>query len=332
MTAAGFVQFDMVSRALLRPEDGADLDVWTSELAFPGKDGHTKFIELAAFSYYAPEEKMPREIEALWSLSSRGQDYHKVVKNRLVAYSQYKKSTLSPHENQADQVTYTCFVDTQPLSERRLAKLAGLGWIGKNQNLIINGIGSFIYIGVIYWQVPEPLVENFLALSEIQEPKESQCGLCKRCVDACPGQALTEEGGYDVKACVSYLTQRKETPSKKQMESMGSHLYGCDVCQRVCPYNEDVPETTIEEFAWTKEEASEEADEFLRLSNGELKELHGHRSGSWRGWNVLRRNALINVYNKRRKQIDDEEWARILADVPKDSPLIRELIDQIENE
>ncbi len=330
MVNTSFPQFDMISRALLKEEDHQDLAVWTSALAFPdSQEGRSRFIELAAFSYYACEDKPSRRLEALWSLSSRGRDYHQVVKGRLEAYGQYKEALLNPVE---EKISYQCFVDTQPFSERWLAKLAGLGWIGKNQNLIIDGIGSFVYIGIIYWQIPNHLVNDFLALSASQAMKKDQCGHCRLCVDACPGSALTEDGNYHKESCVSYLTQTKEPLTKQQIEIMGSHLYGCDICQRVCPYNQGVATTTIKEFAWTSDEASDEANQFLKLGNKELEKKHGYRSGRWRGWNLLRRNALINVYNKRRNKLSDEEWKELIGGISKESPMIRELIEKIEHE
>ncbi len=179
---------------------------------------------IVAFPYFT------RETVALpIALYARGRDYHEVVRERLSEIA-----ALLPGE------TRVC-VDTAPLRERYWAARAGLGRIGRNNQLYVPGLGSYCFIGTILTTALLPERTPF----EFDSP--DPCGGCSKCVDACPGACIPPAGGaIDARRCVSYLTieHRGELPDGLRLTS----LYGCDVCQRVCPLNREVAETPIEEF------------------------------------------------------------------------------------
>jgi len=155
---------------------------------------------------------------------ARGADYHDVMAERLRALHDCVESWVgAPIRGKA-------YVDTGPILERDLARRAGLGWFGKNTMLINRGIGSFFFLGVL-------LVEIEL---EVDAPfSTTHCGTCTRCLDACPTDALLEPGVLDARRCISYLTiELKGAIPLELRDLIGDRLYGCDICQDVCPWND----------------------------------------------------------------------------------------------
>ncbi len=149
-----------------------------------------------------------------------GRDYHKVLKSLLSRFAERIGDEVGAH-------TYRVCVDTAPLSERYWAARAGIGYIGKNQNIIIPKVGSFVFLGEILTTLD--LIPT--------EPLHSSCGACTRCIDACPTGALSPSG-LDARRCLSYLTieHRGEIPPTLA-DRLGHRIYGCDTCQDVCPFN-----------------------------------------------------------------------------------------------
>src|SRR5260221_255851 len=136
------------------------------------------------------------------------------------------------------------YADTGPLQERIFAKYAGLGWLGKNTLLLNQRLGSWIFLGVIVTTLDlAPTLEDGVL------PPPDLCGSCRRCIDACPTQAFVEPYVMDARRCISYLTieLRGAVPGELR-ESIGSHVFGCDICQDVCPWNRLAPATPKKEF------------------------------------------------------------------------------------
>ena len=162
-----------------------------------------------------------------------GADYHDVIEPRL-------HSLLAWMRGAGDEpFDARVYVDTGPVQERVYAQYAGLGWIGKNTCLINPDVGSWLFLGVIITTLPlEPDTQGL-----------EQCGSCTRCLEACPTGALVESGVLDANRCLSYLTieHRGALPEAHQA-AMGAHVYGCDICQEVCPYNQPAPHST--DSAW----------------------------------------------------------------------------------
>ncbi|HEU5186813.1 MAG TPA: tRNA epoxyqueuosine(34) reductase QueG [Gemmatimonadaceae bacterium] len=154
---------------------------------------------------------------------ARGDDYHDIMLAKLRSLHEWIAGEL------ARPVHGKAYVDTGPILERDLARRAGLGWFGKNTNLINPEIGSFFFLGAL-------LVDLEL---EPDEPFEAdRCGTCTRCLEACPTQALVEPRVLDATRCISYLTiELKGEIPEPLREPVGSLLYGCDICQDVCPWN-----------------------------------------------------------------------------------------------
>jgi epoxyqueuosine reductase len=168
------------------------------------------------------------------SCYARGDDYHDLMKSKLFELLEGIR-VLDP------QVEGRVYVDTGPVLEREYASRAGLGWFGKHTNLIQKRAGSWFFIGELIITtdlVPDP-------------PAVDHCGTCTRCIDACPTDAILEPYVLDSNRCISYLTIELKGPIPKDLrEGMGDWVYGCDVCQDVCPWNVKQAEpTAVQEFA-----------------------------------------------------------------------------------
>jgi len=154
---------------------------------------------------------------------ARGDDYHDLMLGKLEELHEWLEAELG------SPVVGKAYVDTGPLLERDLARRAGLGWFGKNTNLINPDIGSFFFIGAL-------LVD--LELHPDTPFEADRCGTCTRCLDACPTGAFVEPRLLDATRCISYLTIELKGAIPEDLRSqIGTHIYGCDVCQDVCPYN-----------------------------------------------------------------------------------------------
>ncbi len=154
---------------------------------------------------------------------ARGTDYHRVMWDRLESLLEWVRSERGEH------VRGRAYVDTGPILERDLARQAGLGWFGKNTMLIHPERGSFFFIGALFL--------DFALVPDAPFDAE-HCGTCTRCLDACPTQAFVQPGVMDARRCISYLTIESRTAIPEEFHAaIGTHLYGCDICQDVCPWN-----------------------------------------------------------------------------------------------
>jgi epoxyqueuosine reductase len=161
-------------------------------------------------------------------------DYHDVILARLRSF----ETQIAQLAAQADFRSW-CYVDTGPLVERIYAKYAGIGWIAKNTCIINQQLGSWLFLGVILTSL-----ELTPAL-----PAEDRCGTCTRCLDACPTDAFIDAYQLDASRCISYLTiEKRGTIAEDLRPGMGRHLFGCDICQDVCPWNRRAPISMSPEF------------------------------------------------------------------------------------
>lgn len=174
--------------------------------------------------------------------------------------------------------------DTRPLAERALAARSGLGWVGKHTNVITPKFGSFVFLGEIV---------TTLDLAA-DAPLRKSCGSCRRCVDACPTRALRGDYTIDATRCISDLTQRADGIPPKMRSLVGDWVWGCDLCQLVCP-----PTLAAERGNRRERAAPEFVDlvSLLRLRSGEFKRRYRATAMGWRGAAVLRRNAAVALGN-----------------------------------
>jgi epoxyqueuosine reductase len=183
-----------------------------------------------------------------------------------------------------------CYVDTGPLVERVYAKYAGVGWIGKNTCILNQKLGSWLFLGVILTSLElEP---------DLSAP--DRCGTCTRCIEACPTDALIAPYQLDSNKCISYLTiEKRGAISEDLREGMGRHVFGCDICQDVCPWNRKAPATSAAEFQSREGLVNPALDWLAEMSAEEFREKfrgspirRAKRTG-------LRRNAAIAMGNSR---------------------------------
>lgn len=215
--------------------------------------------------------------EANLSKSAYSRDYHIIVKEKLEAIGSFLEANIK-------NFTYKAFVDNGPFSDRYLAYRAGLGFWGINNHLITDKYGSYVFIGYILNNYP----------FEVDTPQNRTCYQCMDCVKKCPGQCILGDFTIDSKRCKSYITQKKGELTADECEIIKKHklVWGCDVCQDVCPHNKHVKKTTLSEFREDIKYNLEYA-ELKDISNKEFIRRYGDRCFSWRGKGVLQRNFEI---------------------------------------
>jgi epoxyqueuosine reductase len=218
------------------------------------------------------------------------QDYHDVVLARLRIL---EKQIITSSELSGEKVVTRCYVDTGPLVERVYAKYAGVGWIGKNTCILNQRLGSWLFLGVILTSLE--LTPNV--------PAPDRCGTCTACIEACPTNALIAPYQLDSNLCISYLTIEKRGAIPEKMRAgMGRQVFGCDICQDVCPWNRKAPVTAISDFQprpglvnpaldWLAGMNAEEFREKFRGSPIKRAKLTG-----------LRRNAVIAMGNSKSRK------------------------------
>jgi epoxyqueuosine reductase len=193
---------------------------------------HPKSIEVVGKESHSDE---PRG----WiSRYAWGSDYHEVLRRKL------DELVLALRARFDEPFEARVYADTGPLQERVFAKYAGLGWLGKNTLLLNQTMGSWFFLGVVL-----TTLDLAPTLGEAELPPPDLCGSCHRCIDACPTDALVEPYVMDARRCISYLTiELRGSIPEELREPMGSHVFGCDICQDVCPWNRRAPVTQEAEF------------------------------------------------------------------------------------
>jgi epoxyqueuosine reductase len=191
-----------------------------------------------------------------------GDDYHDVIGGRMEALLAWMR------EQSAEPFDGRAYVDTGPIQERVFARYAGLGWIGKNSCVINPEIGSWIFLAAIICSLP----------LEVDAPSLDQCGSCTLCIEACQTQAIRGPGVLDATRCISYLTiESKADVPETLRAAVGAHIYGCDICQEVCPWNAAAPRS--DDPAWQPRPAWDRVD-LLTLARRTDEELTAALHGS----------------------------------------------------
>jgi epoxyqueuosine reductase len=213
---------------------------------------------------------------------ARGRDYHDVIRPRLHALKDALREAGGP------EVRSRAAVDTSAVLERELAARAGLGWIGKNTNLIAPGLGSYVFLGIVL------TTAELVADASVPD----RCGTCTACLRACPTDAFVAPYTLDARRCISYLTiEHRGAIDESLQRAMGDWLFGCDVCQEVCPWNRHAPPTREPAFAAGVPPGP--AEELVALEDEEFRaRFHGSPLARARRPG-LARNARIVLANRR---------------------------------
>jgi epoxyqueuosine reductase len=209
------------------------------------------------------------------------EDYHESVMRRLTAV----EANLS---QMAPEVQTRRYVDTGPLIERIYAKYAGIGWVGKNTCIINQKKGSWLFLGVIL---------TSLELTP-DMPAPDRCGSCTRCIDACPTNAFVSPYKLDSNLCIAYHTIEKRGSIPEEMrEGIGRHVFGCDICQDVCPWNRKAPPNAAPEFQPQAELVNPVLEWLAQISPAEFSEKFRGSPLKRTKRNGIRRNAVVAMGN-----------------------------------
>lgn len=232
-------------------------------------------------------------------------DYHEVLKPRLKSIAEFLRFEIPT-------VRTRSVIDTAPLLERDFARLAGIGWFGKNTMLISRSIGSWFFLGAVLTD----------AELEYDKPVEQNyCGSCTRCLDACPTDAFPEPGVLDARRCISYLTieHRKEAIPTDLRNGIGEWIFGCDICQEVCPWNRFAPTQTLREFQHVPELNPINCSELFDLTEEQFRRRFKNTPLFRSGRSGLLRNAAIVLGNAK----DVSAEPRLIQALNDIEPLIR---------
>lgn len=260
-----------------------------------------KTIISIAFPYHMGDVN----VDNGFSIYTKGYDYHRVVNSYLDKICTY----INELGGKAIPL-----VDSNSLPERYIGYLSGLGIIGKNNMLITKKYGSYVFLGEIITDL-EIKCEDLGSFEKLL--KYEECNSCNRCIEGCPTKSIMT-GRKNPNICSSYITQKKEL-STVDYKLIKNRIFGCDICQDTCPYNKNVEVSRLIEFTPLEFMNTVDVNFYANLNNKEFKEKVAKTSCGWRGKNVIRRNAIIRLYN------EGEDIKKYKGD----SPVINKCIDQL---
>lgn len=305
-TLATGIGFDPVGITTTGPDEAVlqNLQAWISRgyhssMAFMARDPEKRVnprsllpearsVIVLGYNYYKPEAESPAP-PGFGKISNYayGRDYHYVINERL-------QPLVELIEKNGGN-TVTC-IDSKPVMERQLAERAGLGFIGKNTLLITKKYGSWIFLAEIITDMKLEYDENDGMVN---------CGTCRKCLDACPTDAFPEPWVLDSGRCISFLTiESKEEHPDELKKKIGDHLFGCDICQTVCPFNKKTVETGEPEFHPDRGTGPLlNLNEILEIqSNSEYKRKFSGSPLARPGKKGLQRNARTVIENENKSR------------------------------
>ena len=237
-----------------------------------------KSLIVVAMNYYP---KIQKDSDVTFAYYSYGKDYHFVLKHYLSHLFKYIKEEIHPLLCPDIELEGRSFVDSAPLMERYWAKKAGVGFQGRNRLIIVPGVGSFCFLGIL-------AVNIDLATDS---PISISCGKCHRCENACPTHAI-KDGFVDSNKCISYQTIENRTLEIPDNVSsvLGSRIYGCDACQQVCPWNKFAKPTVFEEFSASADFLQLDSSIIENMTGGEFKRMFKESAIARAGLKGLKRN------------------------------------------
>jgi len=253
-------------------------------------------------------DRLKRPDEGVVSLYARGRDYHKVLRARLQKLSDRIAQEVGPFG-------YRVFTDSAPVLESELAARSGQGWRGKHTLVLNREAGSMFFLGEIYVDVALPP----------SEPVTEHCGSCQACIDICPTRAIIAPHRLDARRCISYLTIEHFGPIPVELRPLiGNHIYGCDDCQLICPWNKFAQRSALPDFDERRGLTGQQLAELFAWSEQEFL-CHTEGSPIRRiGHERWQRNVAVALGNALR--VRDEPRARQLLrqSLPHASELVRE--------
>lgn len=240
---------------------------------------NAKSVIAVALNYYTPHRHQPGTGKI--SRYAWGDDYHDVMKQKLDELWHYVRSVLPDVQGKR------C-VDTAPVMDKYWAVEAGIGWQGKHSNVITREMGSWIFLG-------EVIIDHEL---EYDKPIGDFCGTCHRCIDACPTDAIVQPYVVDSRKCISYMTieSKEQSLSPEQAKSFDNWIYGCDICQDVCPWNTKYSqETDIKEFMPRFENIDQTLESLSKLDEASFQSRFRRSAVKRTKWKGLIRNVVALI-------------------------------------
>ena len=269
-------EFCGIANAVKLEDDARRLETWLNK----GMHGNMKYMEryfdlridpcklvpgaksvITLLLNYYPKEKQNDEAPKI-SKYAYGKDYHDVIREKLNKFIEYISSEVGEFNGRG-------FVDSAPVLERSWAQRSGLGWIGKNGNLINKGMGSFFFIATLITdldlQIDDPFAKDY-------------CGTCSRCIDACPTDAILPNKVIDGSRCISYFTiELKDMLIPGEMKGKFENwMFGCDICQDVCPWNRFSKPTTENDFSPIPEILNLSTNDWENMTEDSFKKIFKH--------------------------------------------------------
>jgi epoxyqueuosine reductase len=288
-------------------EDGS---LVRSRVATPFPWARSAIVCLASYHSAQPRSTDPAAVDSAWIAryawssridekgNRRPSDYHKVLLKRLKALEARLRQAHGAFESRA-------YVDTGPVVERTLATAAGLGWTAKNTCLIHPDLGSYVFLGVLLTSLEtEPEAGNWTV--------PDRCGTCRRCLEACPTHALFAPYQMDATRCISYLTIEHRGPvASDLMEGMGRQVFGCDICQDVCPWNRKAPLSGDPELEPRPELVNPALEALAAMDEKAFEQTFNGSPVRRARFNGFRRNLAIAMANSRQVRFAPvlRQWA-----------------------
>jgi len=292
------IGFNAVGISRAEPVKGNHLHQWL-ERQFHGQMGYmarnlhkradpaqvlpgVQSILCVALNYLHPYP-LPYDVpeKGVISRYASGKDYHQVVKDKLESLLKFTQE-LDP------QIKGKVYVDTGPMMDKYWAVRSGLGWLGKHTNVLSKEAGSWFFLGEILLDVE----------LDSDVPGADFCGSCTRCIDACPTDAIVEPYVLDSRRCISYLTIELQEDIPEQLrEGMGNLIFGCDICQDVCPWNRKAPESAVEEFEPKEINQAPGLQELARLSREDFQKRYKDSPIARSKWRGFIRNVVVAIGN-----------------------------------
>ncbi|HZJ76374.1 MAG TPA: tRNA epoxyqueuosine(34) reductase QueG [Oscillospiraceae bacterium] len=267
---------------------------------------NARSIIVIAMSYYTNKKELRNnERSQFYGKLARiawGKDYHIVLMDKLDKLAEFIAKEYAGFEHKS-------FVDTGPLVDRYLANRAGIGFYGYNSAIINEKFGSWIFLGYMITNIP---------LKRDKSLENKGCLGCNLCIEYCPTSAIEEPYRFDANKCLSNILQQKRPVPEEILPVIGDRIYGCDICQSVCPHNIDIIGATAEEFISTGLSNSVDLVQLLQISNKDFDSLFRENASGWIGKKILQRNAIIVLGNSGDKDA-----------IPYLKPLLRDIRPEI---